>query len=153
MALFYGDRKSHKQGGVNCVSLMWLAIPSPWSLLMWPRLLGCYGSHPSCDWMFSGCGRSHLVLQWGFITSTKVAIFTGLWMGKIRLFLTFLQRKHQWCNITLCSNDLCFSAKKVTAQNLTPYPKIEKIRVISPGDYAQHVVCVIVAAFDTEHVQ
>ena len=26
-------------------------------------------------------------------------------------------------------------------------------RVISPGDYAQHVVCVIVAAFDTEHVK
>ena len=26
-------------------------------------------------------------------------------------------------------------------------------RVISPGDYAQHVVCVKVVAFATEHVQ
>ena len=31
--------------------------------------------------------------------------------------------------------------------------KNKENRVISPGDYEQHVVCVIVAAFDTEHVQ
>ena len=42
--------------------------------------------------------------------------------------------------------------KSESAKFDTLFKKIEST-VISPGDYAQHVVCVKVAAFATEHVQ
>ena len=45
-----------------------------------------------------------------------------------------------------------FCEKSDSAKFDTLFKNKEK-RVIFPGDYAQHVVCVIVAAFDTEHVQ